>query len=101
MKIAIVGGGPAGLYFSILLKQRRPADEITVYERNQADDTFGFGVVFSDATLDIFERYDRPSYDRIIESFAYWDDIAVHFRGTVHRIGGQPASVAARAARCS
>src|SRR5215217_4869995 len=58
MKIAVVGGGPAGLYFAILMKKRRPAAEITVYERNRADDTFGFGVVFSDATLDNFERYD-------------------------------------------
>jgi anthraniloyl-CoA monooxygenase len=88
MKIAIVGGGPAGLYSSILLKKQRPAAEVTVYERNRADDTFGFGVVFSDATLDNFERYDRPSYRRITEEFAYWDDIAVHFRGTVHRVGG-------------
>ena len=60
MKIAIIGGGPAGLYAAILLKKQRPQAEITVYERNRADDTFGFGVVFSDATLDNFEKYDRP-----------------------------------------
>ena len=88
MKIAIIGGGPAGLYSAILLKKQRPEAEITVYERNRADDTFGFGVVFSDATLDNFEKYDAPSYRRITEQFAYWDDIAVHFRGTVHRVGG-------------
>jgi len=88
MKIAIIGGGPAGLYAAILLKKQRPGANITVYERNRADDTFGFGVVFSDATLDNFERYDPPSYRRIIQEFAYWDDIAVHFRGTVHRVGG-------------
>jgi anthraniloyl-CoA monooxygenase len=88
MKIAIIGGGPAGLYSAILLKKQRPAAEITVYERNRADDTFGFGVVFSDATLDNFEKYDAVSYRRITEQFAYWDDIAVHFRGTVHRVGG-------------
>ena len=88
MKIAIIGGGPAGLYASILLKKQRPEAEITVYERNRADDTFGFGVVFSDATLDNFEKYDPPSYRRITQEFAYWDDIAVHFRGTVHRVGG-------------
>jgi len=88
MKIAIIGGGPAGLYSAILLKKQRPQAEITVYERNRADDTFGFGVVFSDATLDNFEKYDAPSYRRITEEFAYWDDIAVHFRGTVHRVGG-------------
>ncbi len=88
MKIAIIGGGPAGLYAAILLKKQRPQAEITVYERNRADDTFGFGVVFSDATLDNFEKYDPPSYCRITQEFAYWDDIAVHFRGTVHRVGG-------------
>src|SRR5436305_1190456 len=88
MKIAIIGGGPAGLYAAILLRKQRPEAEITVYERNRADDTFGFGVVFSDATLDNFEKYDPPSYRRITEEFAYWDDIAVHFRGTVHRVGG-------------
>jgi anthraniloyl-CoA monooxygenase len=88
MKIAIIGGGPAGLYSAILLKKQRPEAEITVYERNRADDTFGFGVVFSDATLDNFEKWDAPSYRRITQEFAYWDDIAVHFRGTVHRVGG-------------
>jgi len=88
MKIAIIGGGPAGLYAAILLKKQRPEAEITVYERNRADDTFGFGVVFSDATLDNFEKYDPPSYRRITQEFAYWDDIAVHFRGSVHRVGG-------------
>src|SRR6201996_3260935 len=88
MKIAIIGGGPAGLYAAILLRKQRPEAEVTVYERNRADDTFGFGVVFSDATLDNFEKHDPPSYQRIIQEFAYWDDIAVHFRGTVHRVGG-------------
>ncbi|MDQ4137074.1 MAG: bifunctional salicylyl-CoA 5-hydroxylase/oxidoreductase, partial [Pseudomonadota bacterium] len=88
MKVAVIGGGPAGLYFAILMKKQRPSAEVTVYERNRADDTFGFGVVFSDATLDNFERYDPPSYRRITQEFAYWDDIAIHFKGTVHRIGG-------------
>ncbi|WP_426614686.1 bifunctional salicylyl-CoA 5-hydroxylase/oxidoreductase [Bradyrhizobium sp. McL0616] len=88
MKVAIIGGGPAGLYVAILLKKQRPSADINVYERNRADDTFGFGVVFSDATLDNFEKHDLPSYRRITQEFAYWDDIAVHFRGTVHRVGG-------------
>ncbi|SCY94458.1 bifunctional salicylyl-CoA 5-hydroxylase/oxidoreductase [Microvirga guangxiensis] len=88
MKTAIIGGGPAGLYFAILMKQLLPGADITVYERNRADDTFGFGVVFSDATLDNFEKYDPPSYQRITREFAYWDDIAIHFKGTEHRIGG-------------
>ena len=88
MKIAIIGGGPAGLYAAILLCKQRPDAEVAVYERNRADDTFGFGVVFSDATLDNFEAYDPPSYRHITQEFAYGDDIAVHFRGTVHRVGG-------------
>ncbi|KAA2236203.1 bifunctional salicylyl-CoA 5-hydroxylase/oxidoreductase [Salinarimonas soli] len=88
MRIAVIGGGPAGLYFAILMKRRDPGAEITVYERNRAGDTFGFGVVFSDATLDNFERYDGPSYQRITQEFAYWDDIAIHVKGTVHRVGG-------------
>ncbi|WP_230530847.1 bifunctional salicylyl-CoA 5-hydroxylase/oxidoreductase [Microvirga roseola] len=88
MKTAIIGGGPAGLYFAILMKKLRPEAEITVYERNRADETFGFGVVFSDATLDNFEKHDLPSYQRITREFAYWDDIAIHFKGSEHRIGG-------------
>src|SRR6516162_816627 len=88
MKISIIGGGPAGLYAAILLAKQQLEAEISVYERNRPDDTFGFGVVFSDATLDNFEKHDAPSYLRITREFAYWDDIAVHFRGTVHRVGG-------------
>ena len=88
MKVAIIGGGPAGLYAAILSKKQRPEADIAVYERNRADDTFGFGVVFSDATLDNFEKSDPPSYRRITQEFAYWDDIAVYFRGSVHRVGG-------------
>ncbi|TCH99739.1 bifunctional salicylyl-CoA 5-hydroxylase/oxidoreductase [Roseococcus sp. SYP-B2431] len=88
MRIAIIGGGPAGLYFAILMKRDRPAAQVTVVERNQADDTFGFGVVFSDATLDAFREADEPSYRAIAGSFAYWDDIEIHARGATHRIGG-------------
>ena len=88
MKVHIVGGGPAGLYFASLMKKAWPHSSITVFERNRPDDTFGFGVVFSDETLATFESYDRESYRAIIGHFAYWDDIEIHFRGTTHRIGG-------------
>jgi anthraniloyl-CoA monooxygenase len=88
MKVHVIGGGPAGLYFAILMKKAWPATRITVFERNRPDDTFGFGVVFSDETLDNFESHDRESYRAIIGHFAYWDDIEINFRGTTHRIGG-------------
>jgi anthraniloyl-CoA monooxygenase len=88
MKIHVIGGGPAGLYYSILMKKAWPKTDITVFERNRPDDTFGFGVVFSDQTLENFESYDRESYRAIVGHFAYWDDIAIHFRDTVHRVGG-------------
>ncbi|OYW08366.1 MAG: oxidoreductase, partial [Rhodospirillales bacterium 12-71-4] len=88
MRIAVIGGGPAGLYFAILMKRDFPASRITVVERNRAEDSFGFGVVFSDATLDAFRQADEPSYRAITESFAYWDDIAIVARGAEHRIGG-------------
>ncbi len=86
--VAIVGAGPAGLYFSILMKKAAPFVDITVYERNQIGDTFGFGVVFSDQTLDNFERYDPESYRAITNEFVYWDDIAIHFKDAEFRIGG-------------
>ncbi|MCF3932984.1 bifunctional salicylyl-CoA 5-hydroxylase/oxidoreductase [Acuticoccus sp. M5D2P5] len=88
MRIAVIGGGPAGLYFSILYKKANPSAEINVYERNRPDDTFGFGVVFSDETLQNFEAHDAESYRLITDRFAYWDDIEVDFKGEVFRIGG-------------
>jgi anthraniloyl-CoA monooxygenase len=88
MKVTVIGGGPAGLYFSILYKKAWPQARITVYERNRPDDTFGFGVVFSDQTLETFQTYDLESYRSITENFAYWDDIEIRAKGTVHRIGG-------------
>src|SRR5215471_17013373 len=96
MKVHVIGGGPAGLYFAILAKKAWPQTRITVFERNRPDDTFGFGVVFSDETLDTFEVYDRESYRAIVGHFAYWDDIEIHFRGTTHRIGGNGFCVLAR-----
>ncbi len=88
MKIGIVGAGPAGLYFAILTKKANPDAAITVYERNRVDDTFGFGVVFSDQTLDNFEAHDAESYLAITRAFAYWDDIEINFKGSRYRIGG-------------
>ena len=88
MKVHVIGGGPAGLYFAILMKKAWPQARITIFERNRPDDTFGFGVVFSDQTLDTFEAYDRESYRAIIGHFAYWDDIEIHFKDLVQRVGG-------------
>ncbi|MBX9825686.1 MAG: bifunctional salicylyl-CoA 5-hydroxylase/oxidoreductase [Xanthobacteraceae bacterium] len=88
MNVHVLGGGPAGLYFAILMKKAWPHTRITVFERNKPDDTFGFGVVFSDQTLEAFESYDRETYRQIVGHFAYWDDIEIHFRGSTHRIGG-------------
>ena len=88
MKVHVIGGGPAGLYFAILMKKAWPQTLITVFERNKPDDTFGFGVVFSDQTLAGFESYDLETYRQIVGHFAYWDDIEIHFRGSTFRIGG-------------
>ncbi|MEZ5826711.1 MAG: FAD-dependent monooxygenase, partial [Geminicoccaceae bacterium] len=81
MKILCLGGGPAGLYFAISMKLRCPQAEITVVERNRADDTFGWGVVLSDETLDNLAANDAKSAEAIRRHFAYWDDIAVNYRG--------------------
>ncbi|HEY2991995.1 MAG TPA: bifunctional salicylyl-CoA 5-hydroxylase/oxidoreductase [Methylomirabilota bacterium] len=83
MKIVSVGGGPAGLYFAILMKKADPGHEITVLERNRPDDTFGFGVVFSDATLDNFRDADPESHAAITQAFAHWDDIDIHYQDQV------------------
>ncbi|MEO6827188.1 MAG: bifunctional salicylyl-CoA 5-hydroxylase/oxidoreductase [Microbacteriaceae bacterium] len=89
MRIAVVGGGPGGLYFSALMKQLDPRHEITVWERNAAEDTFGFGVVFSDETLGGIENADTEISAEMTRQFARWTDIDVHFRGEMHTIGGQ------------
>lgn len=81
MKIAILGGGPAGLYFAISMKLRDAGHQVAVYERNRADDTFGWGVVLSDETLDNLAANDATSARNIREYFAYWDDIAVIHQG--------------------
>ncbi|WP_394688856.1 bifunctional salicylyl-CoA 5-hydroxylase/oxidoreductase [Hoeflea sp.] len=82
MKIVCLGGGPAGLYFAISMKLRDPSHEVVVIERNRADDTFGWGVVLSDETLDNLAENDAESAAAIRGHFAYWDDIAVLFKGS-------------------
>ncbi|WP_416368932.1 bifunctional salicylyl-CoA 5-hydroxylase/oxidoreductase [Tritonibacter mobilis] len=82
MRIACLGGGPAGLYFGISMKLRDPSHEVTVIERNRADDTFGWGVVLSDETLDNLAANDAKSAESIRSHFAYWDDVALLFKGT-------------------
>ncbi len=88
MRIACLGGGPAGLYFSILAKKANPSWDITVVERNRADDTFGWGVVFSDKTMDGFRAIDAETHDAIVRAFRHWDDIDVHFKGRTVTSGG-------------
>ncbi|MFG6498509.1 bifunctional salicylyl-CoA 5-hydroxylase/oxidoreductase [Sulfitobacter sp. 1A13191] len=81
MRAICLGGGPAGLYFAISLKLRQPEADVTVLERNRPDDTFGWGVVLSDETLDNLEANDPVSAKEIRSHFAYWDDIALHHKG--------------------
>ena len=88
MKIAVIGGGPGGLYFSSLVKQLDPAADITVWERNAPDDTFGFGVVFSDQTLSGIKASDRSAFEDMGRSFAYWEDIDITVNGEMMTIGG-------------
>jgi anthraniloyl-CoA monooxygenase len=88
VRIAVVGGGPGGLYFAALAKQLGQSDQITVWERNAADDTFGFGVVFSDETLGGIDSADPVIYRAMEREFARWDDIDVHVKGQVITSGG-------------
>jgi 2-polyprenyl-6-methoxyphenol hydroxylase-like FAD-dependent oxidoreductase len=88
MRMVSIGGGPAGLYFAILMKRADPSHEILVVERNRTDDTFGFGVVFSDATLENFQAADRESHAAITRAFAHWDDIETHYAGHTLRSTG-------------
>jgi anthraniloyl-CoA monooxygenase len=88
MRIVCIGGGPAGLYFAILMKLRDPAHRVTVIERNRPDDTFGWGVVFSDETLRNLKGGDPVTERRITDSFAHWDDIDIHIHGRTIRSAG-------------
>lgn len=98
MKIEIIGGGPGGLYLAILAKKARPDWQVAVHEQNQEGDTFGFGVVFSDDTLDAFLSRDPESYAMIRSRFAYWDDIRIVRRGREVRCGGNGFAGCARLA---
>ena len=88
MNIVCIGGGPAGLYFALLMKQQDPAHEISVVERNRPYDTFGWGVVFSDQTLGNLQQSDPKTAAQILDAFNHWDDIEVNIRGQKVRSGG-------------
>ena len=88
MRIVCIGGGPAGLYFALLMKKLDPSHHITVVERNRPYDTFGWGVVFSDATMEGMRVWDPETADAIEVAFNHWDDIELHFKGHVIRSGG-------------
>ena len=88
MRIVCIGGGPAGLYFALLMKKLDPAHRITVVERNRPYDTFGWGVVFSDATMENMRLWDAATADAIEVAFNHWDDIELHFKGRCIRSGG-------------
>ncbi len=88
MKIVCIGGGPAGLYFGLLMKKFHPEHDVTVVERNRPYDTFGWGVVFSDQTMQSMRHWDPESAGEIQDAFNHWDDIEVLFKGTRQRTSG-------------
>jgi len=96
LKVVIIGGGPAGLYTALLFAQADASHDITVVERNRADDTFGWGVVFSDQTLENFHGADEPTFRAITDNFAHWDDIDVFIHGRRITSGGHGFSGIAR-----
>jgi anthraniloyl-CoA monooxygenase len=96
LRISIIGGGPGGLYLGILVKKARPEWQVELFEQNRADDTFGFGVVFSDETLGEFLNRDPESYAMIADAFAYWDDIRIRYKGHDIRCGGNGFAGCAR-----
>src|SRR5438105_11324599 len=88
MKIAVAGGGPAGLYFAMLAKRADPRHQVTVFERNRPDDTFGFGVVFSEKTMSYLREHDQSTYEEILAGSNAWDPIEVRIHGKVLSCGG-------------
>ncbi|HLV90869.1 MAG TPA: FAD-dependent monooxygenase, partial [Acidimicrobiia bacterium] len=97
MRVAIVGGGPAGLYLAILLRKQRPDYQVTVWERNTPADAYGFGVVFSDETLDHFAEADPESFRQLAAGFRSWGEIEVrHFSGRRIVSGGHGFSAISR-----
>ncbi len=88
LNIVCVGGGPGALYFALLMKRADPRHRIRVFERNRADDTFGFGVVFSDATMARIADADADAYGYITRHLVHWDDIDIHYCGKVLRSTG-------------
>ncbi len=96
MQINVVGGGPAGLYFAILMKKADPSRQIVVFERNAPEATFGWGVVFSDKTLSYLRDNDEPSYRAITERFATWDNVDMVHRGEKITVRGNRFSGIAR-----
>ena len=88
MRVACIGGGPGGLFFATLLKRSRPSAEVVVFERNRPDDTFGFGVVFSDATLHAIDAADPLLSDALTKHGRHWDRIEVRVHGARESVGG-------------
>ncbi|MEW6129082.1 MAG: FAD-dependent monooxygenase [Acidobacteriota bacterium] len=96
MKINIVGGGPAGLYFAILMKRQDPGRDITIFERDKASDTFGWGIVFSDRTFSYLEESDEPSFKEILANCEIWDNVDIVHRGEKISVYGNHFSGIAR-----
>jgi len=95
MRIVCIGGGPAGLYFALLMKQLNPAHRITVVERNRPYDIFGWGVVFSDATMENMRLWDRESADQIEVAFNHWDESNCTSRTTASAVAATASSASA------
>src|SRR5687768_10048886 len=96
LNVNVIGAGPAGLFFALLLKKADPRHTITVFERNRPDETFGWGVVFSDATLGALQAADAETHQQITANFAHWDDIDIHIHGRTITSGGHGFSGIAR-----